>query len=408
MKSRLTKCHIVRHSQDPDLRETYSLRSKRYETSARIWRATNELKEIENQVDFENKFKTGPQHAYASGQGLGSGRQKRHAHHSRAEHREHVKDVLNRKSVDNAHVHAVGLAQQGGWTVWGNTCIPHALTWERLILTRAPTLIKFILNSYINSVRCPDLMKLWGYWQYDFCHLCRKDQCSLVHILTCCKHALHQKRYSWRHDSVLNTIHPTLKEHIDKQNALPRQLAALASQPFVAAGQAPEKRVQAKKPHLLSAANDWKLLVDYDKKPIVFPPSILSTTLRPDTIIWSEARKIVIWAELTCPAEENISQARARKNRRYQMLATNVRAAGWTLHDFTIEAGARGCVGKSFPYFLKRIGFNHQECKSVTKDVALVVARASFHIYLASRNQSWTRHELLDGRSMRARSTLPQ
>ena len=409
-KSRLTKCHIVRHSEDPVLRESYALRSKRYETSARIWRATNELKTIEEQADFENKFKTAPWHTYASGQGLGSGqrRKRKHANLSKGERREHVKDVLNRRSGNDARVHAAGLAQQGGWTVWGDKCIPHALSWDRLIHTRSPKLIKFMLNSYINAVRCPDLMKLWGYWQYDYCQLCRKEKCSLVHVLTCCKHSLHQKRYTWRHDSVLNSIHPKLQEVIDKRNAQPMHLVTQTAQPFVASGEPPKKQAKACKPHLLSRSNDWKLLVDYDEKPIVFPPTILSTSLRPDVIIWSEAKKTVIWAELTCPAEENISQARVRKNRRYNALASDVRASGWALHDFTIEAGARGCVGKSFPYFLKKLGLTPQECRLTIKEVAHVVIRASFHIYQASKNPSWMRHELLAGCFGRAGDPSPE
>ena len=146
---------------------------------------------------------------------------------------------------------------------------------------------------------------------------------------------------------------------------------------------------------LLSKARDWKLLVDYDKEPIVFPPTILATLERPGITIWSEQEKIIIWAELTCPAEENIKKAQARKVKRYCNLATSVRDLGWTLYDFTIEVGARGCVANSFRYFLKKLGLPHIETKVTLRKVALVAARASFHIYLASRNKTWTDHALL-------------
>ena len=195
-------------------------------------------------------------------------------------------------------------------------------------------------------------------------------------------------------------MNPSLERHIDQQNAKPTVAlrAEGVLQPFIKEGQKVKNRAQANKSHLLSRANDWKLLVDYDGNPVVFPPTILTTRLRPDIIIWSESKRIVIWAELTCPAEENMSQARARKVRRYKKLAEDVRAEGWTLHDFTIEVGARGCVGHSVRHFLRRIGLSHYQSKLIVNEVALVAARTSFHIYLASRNTVWTKHALLNGR----------
>ena len=45
-KSQLTKCHIVQHSKDSDVRETYSIRGVRYAKVSRIWRATQALEDI--------------------------------------------------------------------------------------------------------------------------------------------------------------------------------------------------------------------------------------------------------------------------------------------------------------------------------------------------------------------------
>ena len=238
-------------------------------------------------------------------------------------------------------------------------------------------------------------MKMWGYWKFDNCHLCMKENCSLIHILSCCPVALRQKRYSWRHDSVLNTIHTALRERVESANDSPVSVKSTALQRFVRAGKVAKGKAPEQKSHLLRGANDWRLLIDFDESPIVFPPTILSTDLRPDIIIWSEASKIVVWAELTCPAEENMSLARQRKQRRYRELAAAVRHAGWTLHDFTIEVGARGCVGVSFRYFLKKIGMSPTKCRTLIRDTALVVTRASYHIYLASSNPNWVKHALL-------------
>ena len=49
------------------------------------------------------------------------------------------------------------------------------------------------------------------------------------------------------------------------------------------------------------------MLVDYDDKMIVFPPSIVTTSERPDIVIWSKLARVVIMIELTVCAEEGIA-----------------------------------------------------------------------------------------------------
>ena len=61
---------------------------------------------------------------------------------------------------------------------------------------------------------------------------------------------------------------------------------------------------------LLGSASDWKLLVDFRHKPYLFPPHIFATTERPDILICSNSLRVVIFGELTCPAEEGIAEAR--------------------------------------------------------------------------------------------------
>jgi hypothetical protein len=64
--------------------------------------------------------------------------------------------------------HAACLVQQGVWSHWDNV-MPFDLSWKNLIYGPGPRIISFILNAQINSVRTPDMMKLWGYPQ---CMLC--------------------------------------------------------------------------------------------------------------------------------------------------------------------------------------------------------------------------------------------
>ena len=64
-------------------------------------------------------------------------------------------------------------------------------------------------------------------------------------------------------------------------------------------------------------------------------------------MIYSQLRKIMIWAELTVPLEENVIDAAIRKTWRYLELAITLRSKGWTVNPFTIEVGSIGWVADS-------------------------------------------------------------
>ena len=179
-KCQLSKCHLIKHSSDAVLRETYKLREDRFSKKSDIWRPTQQLKLIEDQVNFELKFKTGPEQVYARPQGLGSGRNIRKTFLSKREHRQQVSAVVSRRQEEEMTAHSISLGLQGKWTGW-DECSPPILTWKTLINTRAPKFIAFILNCFTTTVATPELKKLWGYWEFEGCKLCGKEKCSLSH-----------------------------------------------------------------------------------------------------------------------------------------------------------------------------------------------------------------------------------
>ena len=67
-------------------------------------------------------------------------------------------------------------------------------------------------------------------------------------------------------------------------------------------------------------------------------------------MLYSDGLKTVILVKLTCPAEENIADARLRKEIKYTPLKTQITGNAWTCHLYTIEVGARGFVSSSVPH----------------------------------------------------------
>ena len=108
-----------------------------------------------------------------------------------------------------------------------------------------------------------------------------------------CDFALNQKRYTWRHDSVLKNIELSVASLVaDFNRKTPTSLVKATRKAFEACfvrkgeakkrgNQPPERLTQS----VLACANDWKLLVDFDTKKVEFPAAILATSLRPDVVI---------------------------------------------------------------------------------------------------------------------------
>ena len=89
---------------------------------------------------------------------------------------------------------------------------------------------------------------------------------------------------------------------------------------------------------------------------MVFPQHIAQTRLRPDMVLWSDAKKIVLIVELTVPWESNMEWAYERKTTRYSDLQSDCTERGWTCKIYPVEVGCRGFVGQSTIKFLSAIG----------------------------------------------------
>ena len=79
---------------------------------------------------------------------------------------------------------------------------------------------------------------------------------------------------------------------------------------------------------------------------------ICATDIRPDIVI-TDSFGTVILVELTCPAEENIADARFRKSIRYADLKDQIKESGWTCHLKTIEVDTGGLAAASVPCLLR-------------------------------------------------------
>lgn len=381
-------CHLLKHSADPMVAAVYQNRVRRHSSNKKTWRDTQLLEQVEKMVAHGAKFQAA---SPSDKRGLGQNIYVAHKD-SHAEHRKRCGAAVHQLSSEKLLAHTAQLAMNSVWTHWSEKSIPFDLSWRNLVYGPGPRIVSFVLNATMNSLASPDLLALMKITKDGSCKLCGAKQCTLFHILSNCPKSLTDKRYTWRHDSVLATVLQILVPHMIEHNASPaapdERLPGIA---FVKAGakcRRPTPRQNARK-SLLSPARDWQLLIDFDARRILFPPEITPTNERPDIVLWSASTKTVIMIELTCPAEENLDAARARKLKRYAVLCEQIRLNGWVAVLHTVEAGARGFVGNRFFRVFRELGLSSAQASRACKDVSYVTASCSYGLWLMRHSKSW-------------------
>jgi hypothetical protein len=274
----LVKCCLLQNSNDPVVRDVYKIKEDRVTSHAARGRARKHCRSCSRSRSTTSgsrgrKVRPGLELA---GPLVTSGLRRRRICGRRSQKRWSL--CAREKHMQ----HAARLPLQGVWLSWPDSARPFDLSWQNLITT-PPSLIKFVLNAQINCVRTPDMLKLWGYTDSATCPLCSAVQCTLHHILVDCKFALNQKRYTWRHDSVLKNIEVSLAALVaDFNRRKPKTLLKATRETFNACfvrkgetkkrgSQPPERFTQS----VLECANDWRLSVDFDAKKASFHRRLL-------------------------------------------------------------------------------------------------------------------------------------
>ncbi|GFN98801.1 polyprotein [Plakobranchus ocellatus] len=108
----------------------------------------------------------------------------------------------HRNKEDSARVQKA-VQQQGQWTNW-DTAIQRSLTWND-IWHMAPLRISFLIRSVYDPLPSNANLVRWGKKDYPTSKVCEGWQ-TTEHVLSSCKVALSQGRYTWRHNRVLQEL----------------------------------------------------------------------------------------------------------------------------------------------------------------------------------------------------------
>ena len=248
-----------------------------------------------------------------------------------------------------------------------------------------PLRLSFVKRSLYDQLPSRDNLRKWGMVEDSRCVLCGEVQ-TLRHVLSSCKYALAQGRYTWRHNQVLQILVEAMESACSKANA--RESVPQRRTYFLREGASQYARSKCKTPRkdLLENANDWMTAADIGGMKH-YPQVIQESGQRPDAVMASKKTDTIIVAELTVPWEDRMEQSNVLKEDRYSELTMDLIDKGYRVHFFAIEVGARGLVGRSSYTFLREIGLPDRERNKVMERMSKAAETASHWLWTKRDSQ---------------------
>ena len=234
------------------------------------------------------------------------------------------------------------------------------MIWKSYMFNLKKGTLKFLLNSCLDTLPTQTNLLQWGKSASDLCKLCLQAGAELQgrrqettnHILNGCKVALHQKRYTWRHNNLIKYITGLID--IDR---------------FLMYADIPSKTLPGGG---------------------TVPPHLLVTAQKPDLVIMDRIEEKMDIFELTVPLETNIKNANTQKMNKYEHFITDITTRDVSVHPF--EIGSRGYISPSNKANLKKL---HKFCKpsvsfkAMCENLSSLAVLSSYHIFRKRKTLDW-------------------
>ena len=245
-----------------------------------FWDVPRAVVDAESRLEFQNVIG----YHQTSRAGFGSFKSPSIPRRNSHEYRRLISDLVSEVDENAYHAISVQLHLQGYWAKWCDL-VKNDLSWKTLLAV-ASSLISFCLGATFDTLLSSSNLKRWRLTTESSCFLCRMSICTSAHILGTSKIALHQSRFSFRHDKLLCELVRILKNFLSSY-----------------------------KPNKSSVIG-------------AIPVFLAVSILRPDILLFSRSTKKVIITEITCPCEENMSQWYEEKSQKYYPLCCSIRSNG--------------------------------------------------------------------------------
>ena len=229
-------------------------------------------------------------------------------------------------------------------SIWKHSNKASSVLWSKVI-TQLPKNIHNFCIRYVNNTLANNTnLHKWGKAPSPHCSACNKSQ-TLGHVVAGCSVHLNEKRYNYRHDSVLLNIVKSIKS-------------------------SEVRRIYA------------------DLEGYISPSIISGEDKRPDIIIVK--RDTVYIFELTIGFETNISTNSERKKNKYSQLLEDLKSRYTKVKFINLSMGAIGIYGDTcfnLKSVLKHLGLKENEVNYLLRKLCNICIRATYSIF-CKRNKA--------------------
>ena len=236
-------------------------------------------------------------------------------------------------------------------SIWNYALCSFTNTWSN-VLNKLPRNIYSFANRYLsNTLANGSNAVKWGISNNSACPLCTNTQ-TLGHVVGGCTVALNQKRYNWRHDSILLAI-----------------------------------------ANIMSKISD--LSVYCDVEPFRNPSVITGEDKRPDVVLQKGDSLFIL--ELTVGYETNIEKNSTRKNESYTNLRQELSNTYNNIKFVNLSMGAIGVIGKSaknMKAVFIEAGLSEKDFNYCMNKIVNICIRTTYYLF-CKRDKEWEDPTLL-------------
>ena len=349
--------------------------------TGRKWKVAEDVERAKSQLKLQEIAGI----ANIGREGVGLSKRIYYSKASKWEKRKLITQKVRENEEEQRRVKVVGMWKQGSWMKWPVEVrkISSQDLWR---MNEAS--IKFLVKSVYDLLPTPANKNTWYKTEENKCVLCGGNA-TLNHILSSCKQALAQGRYTWRHNNVLRELAKVVETTRKEANGKKETQRTWIN--FTKEGSKPN--IQARQ---LSSywdnAKDWEMIVDVEQQ-LQIPKFITDTRARPDMIIFSRTAHCLGILELTVPYEDRMEVANELKRSKYEELKTACEANSWSVVIWPVEVGVRGFISPSLIHALKALGITGKKRKDCIKAMSSEAERSSRILWSMHRVPNWGRDQ---------------
>ena len=237
-------------------------------------------------------------------------------------------------------------------SIWEQGCVKYNPEWCKVLESLPRNLFSFVTRYLSNCLANGTNAMKWGITNTSKCLFCNENQ-TLQHVVSSCLISLNEKRWNWRHDSILINI----------------------------------ARFMAKIPGVI-------VYCDVNNAEFQTTSVITGDDKRPDIVIIKE--KVCMVLELTVGFETNMLKNSKRKSNKYKDLISRLNDT-YNVKYADLSMGAIGVIGKGskdLQNIFIDMGLPKPESAYLIRRIINVCIRSTYFIF-CQRNKQWEEPSLL-------------